>query len=223
MKTTIDIVFFGYDISEDDLKVLLIKRKYNPYKNNWSLIGGYIDDNDEIEDAITKVCNREANIDITKYYLEQLYTFGGVKRDSRERTITIAYYGLINIIPTYTNEIDISWISINDVKKMDNLAFDHSIILKTAVDRLKNKIKYQPIGFDLLPEYFLMSDLYNLYCTILNRKLDKANFSKKILKYNLLELVDKKTDNVGRPKHVYRFNYEKYQELNREGFYFEIK
>lgn len=222
MKATIDIVLFGYDISENDLKVLLIKRKYNPFKNQLALIGGYIDDSDSIENTIIQVCKREAYIDITQYYLEQLYTFGDVKRDSRERTITVAYYGLVNIIPTYTDELDISWVSIND-KKIDSLAFDHSIILKTAIDRLKNKIKYQPIGFDLLPEYFLMNDLYNLYCTILNKSLDKANFSKKILKYDLLELVDKKIDTVGRPKHIYKFKYDKYQELKMNGFYFEIK
>ncbi len=224
MKVTIDVVLFGYDISNNDLKVLLIKRKYNPYRNQWALIGGYIDDNDEIEKTISNVCKREANIDIENYYLEQLYTFSKVKRDSRERTITVAYYGLINMISsTYTNEIDISWVSLNDTKILDNLAFDHSTILKSAISRLQNKIKYQPIGFDLLPETFYMCDLYNLYETILNHSLDKANFSKKILKHGLLELVAKKSESVGRPKHIYRFNYDKYQELNKNGFYFEIK
>jgi 8-oxo-dGTP diphosphatase len=220
MKITADIVLFGYDLNQKDLKILLIKRNYAPFIDEWALSGGFVSDTENLESAVSRIFKFETSIETDNIYLEQLYSFGEVNRDPRERIITISYYGLSKTIETSSaSEKAVKWFSINEIPK---LAFDHIDIVNMALKRLRGKIIYQPIGFELLPDKFTMDELLNLYETILNKKLDKRNFSKKIRKYDILEFIEERNNSVGRPKHIYKFNKEKYNELLNSGFYFEL-
>lgn len=222
IKVAVDAIVFGYH--DNQIKVLLIKQKFGELKNQWGLVGGFVHNNETLGDAVNRELNEEAGIKVN--YLEQLYTFGDeIERDPRFRVISIAYFGLVNttkyILKADTDADDAQWFTINELPK---LAFDHSTIIEKAYQRLQNKLKYQPIGFDLLPKEFLFSDLENLYCTILEKEIDRRNFRKKILSFEIIEetnnLSPKKS---GRPAKLFKFNEVKYNELVKEGFVFEIK
>lgn len=221
MEVTVDAVIFGY--VEDDLKILLIERTYEPFQNTWSLPGGYVKDTESIDDAIErKVSNKTG---IKSLYLEQLYTFGEIDRDPRGRIVSVAYYGLVKPgdykLQASTGAKDVEWFSINDFPK--ELAFDHSNIIETALDRLKGKVRYMPIGFELLPEKFSLGQIQNLYETILDISFDPANFRKKFLKLDILDKLEEKEENPkGRPGNLYRFNKVKYNQKLKNGFYFEV-
>jgi len=222
IKVAVDAVVFGYRNS--NLYVLLIQQKFDGQKPYWALPGGLVQDNEPLIDAVKRELKEETNVDVN--YLEQLYTFGDdITRDSRNRVISVAYFGLIDssktIIKADTDADNVQWFTINQVP---NLAFDHNGIIKTAIARLKAKLTYQPIGFDLLPAEFLFSDLENLYCTILEKEIDRRNFRKKILSFGIVEETDKFSDKKGgRPAKLFRFKKQQYKEMEQEGFYFEIK
>ena len=221
MKVTVDGVIFGY--VENDLRILLIKRKYDPFQNCWALPGGYVEENETIESAVLREVNEETGID--NLYLEQLYTFGDTDRDPRGRIISIAYYGLVQPsnykLNASTDAKDVEWFSVNDLPKQ--LAFDHSNIIKTALERLKGKVRYMPIGFELLSKKFSLGQIQNLYETILDISFDPANFRKKFLKLDILDKLEEKEENPkGRPGNLYRFNKVKYNKKLKDGFYFEI-
>lgn len=221
MEVTVDAVIFGY--VENDLRLLLIKRKYDPFQNHWALPGGYVDDDETVETAVIRELKEETGID--NLYLEQLYTFGDIKRDPRGRTISIAYYGLVQPsdydVNASTDAEDVEWFSVNNLPK--ELAFDHSDIIKIAQDRLKGKLRYMPIGFELLPEKFPLSQIQDLYETVLDIEFDPANFRKKFLKLDILDkLRDKEENPKGRPGNLYRFNKVKYNQKLKDGFYFEV-
>jgi 8-oxo-dGTP diphosphatase len=153
-----------------------------------------------------------------------LYTFGSVGRDPRERVVTVAYYALVNLnehqIASSTDARNAAWFSVYDIP---SLAFDHAEILENAHERLRGKIRYQPIGFELLPEKFSLTQLQRLYEKILDRPIDKRNFRKKILKMDILEELDEvETDVAHRAARLYRFDQTKYTEQVRVGFNFEL-
>lgn len=223
---TVDGVIFTYH--EGELKVLLIKRKIEPFKDVYALPGGFLNENETGEHAISRVLNDECGLNILHYgYLEQLYTFTDVERDPRQRVISITYYGLINSIGCNLDlendhASEVKWYSVGWVGRM-GLAFDHKKIFRYAVQRLQNKVRYEPIGFDLLPEYFTLSELHELYSAILDKDIDRRNFNKKILKYSLLGETNLKTSgHVGRQAKLYKFNESVYKNLVVEGFNFEI-
>jgi len=221
IKIAVDAIVFGYE--SNVLKVLLIKQKFGELKNQWALVGGFVLDGESLENAVYRELKEEAGISVT--YLEQLYTFGDVDRDPRMRVVSVAYFGLVNStklqLKADTDAEDARWFPFNDLPKM---AFDHEKILKMAYERLKNKLMYQPIGFDLLPDEFAFSDLENLYSTIINANIDRRNFRKKIQSYQLLiettKIAGKKS---GRPARLFKFDKQKYEQLSASGFYFEIK
>lgn len=221
IKIAVDAIVFGY--SKNSLSVLLIKQKFGLLKNEWALVGGFVKDNETLHNAVTRELQEEAGIKVN--YLEQLYTFGDdINRDPRFRVISVAYFALVNstknILTADTDADDAKWFPINEIPK---LAFDHHLILKTALQRLKSKLVYQPIGFDLLPKEFLFSDLENLYCTILEKEIDRRNFRKKLLSFDILEETDKFSNKKnGRPAKLFKFNKPKYNTLLKEGFIFEI-
>jgi 8-oxo-dGTP diphosphatase len=165
---------------------------------------------------------------VTVDYLEQLYTFTKVDRDPRGRTITIAYYALVNPakfeIAADTDASHVQWVPVEEALKL-KLGFDHNSILEYALTRLRNKIKYEPIGFDLLPEKFKLSDLHKLYETILNVNLDLGNFYKKIQSYKILTQTKEvsKAPGVGRKGRLYQFDKKTYEKMKKSGFLFELQ
>ena len=220
-SVTVDCVVFGLDDLQK-LKVLLIKRGVAPYKDKWALPGGFVKIDESIAAAAARELQEETGIE--QVFLEQLYTFGEVDRDPRDRIITVAYYALVNteeyILQAHTDAQDAEWFA---VEKLPELAFDHQKILNVAKQRLKGKLRYQPIGFELLPTKFTLTQLQKLYETVLEQKLDKRNFRKKILKMKLL--IDLKQMQAGvshRPAKLYQFDKERYQQLEKKGFNFEI-
>ena len=217
---TVDGVVFGYD--DADLKVLLIQRDLAPYKGKWALPGGFVNINESLEDAARRELEEETGI--TKLYLEQLYTFGEPKRDPRERVISVAYYALVKLadhaVRAASDARNGAWFPVADLPQ---LAFDHEEILEVALRRLKGKIRYEPIGFELLPEKFPLSELQRLYETILEQPLDKRNFRKKILSMGLLADTEEIQQDVAhRAARLYRFDEPTYRRLNKAGFNFEL-
>jgi 8-oxo-dGTP diphosphatase len=222
IKVAVDAIVFGY--SHNQLMVLLIRRKYGELKGQWALPGGFVKDDEGLDTAVVRELQEEAGISVS--FLEQLYTFGDqVDRDPRFRVISVAYFALVNpsrlVLKADTDADDAQWFPIQELPV---LAFDHADIIRMAVARLQSKLKYQPIGFDLLPEQFLFSDLEQLYATILNQDIDRRNFRKKILSLGVVEETTQKVQQQsGRPAMLFRFNKRKYQKLQKEGISFEIK
>lgn len=222
IKVAVDAVVFGYT-SKDGLQVLLIKRKESPFKGSWALPGGLIGDKESPEKAMERELREEAGISIN--YLEQLYTFGKPGRDPRNRVISIAYYGLVKPgrfeLHASTDAADAGWFGMESLPK---LAFDHKEIISTAHQRLRGKMQYQPIGFELLEEKFPFSDLEKLYATVLGRDIDRRNFKKKITGFGFIEETSEKQTlaGAGRPGNLYRFNEKEYFRLVEEGILFEI-
>ncbi len=222
IKVAVDAVVFGYT-SKEGLSVLLIKRNIQPFKNSWALPGGLVGDDESLEEAIQRELKEETGVNIN--YLEQLYSFGKPGRDPRNRVISITYYGLVKPeafeLHADTDAADVAWFNI---KKLPQLAFDHQEILSAAHERLKSKMLYQPVGFELLEEKFPFSELEKLYMAVLDRPIDRRNFKKKISKFGFLEETTEKQalDGAGRPGNLFRFNEKKYFQLLKEGINFEV-
>ncbi|MBV7528561.1 8-oxo-dGTP diphosphatase [Chitinophaga jiangningensis] len=222
IKLTVDAVVFGY-IPKEGIVVLLIKRTIEPFLHSWALPGGFVRDEESLEHAVTRELLTEAGVNIN--YLEQLYTFGMPNRDPRGRVVSIAYFGLVNPtnfkLAASSDAEDASWFNIKD---LPDLAFDHATIINLAVGRLRNKIRYEPIGFELLDKKFPIADLEKLYETLLDRPIDRRNFQKKINHLGILIAHNEKQKQVsqGRPAKLFSFNEEKYFQLKKDGMAFEI-
>ncbi|WP_286897139.1 MULTISPECIES: NUDIX hydrolase [Sphingobacterium] len=217
---TVDCVIFGFD--KNQLKVLLTKRAIEPFLGKWAFPGGFIQEDENADDCALRKLQEEAGL--KDIFLEQLYTFSDLARDPRGRVISIAYYALVRP-DAYTLEagVDIDAVQWFGIDEKLNLAFDHKQILNTAIQRLRGKIRYQPIGFELLPKQFTLPDLHNLYETVLQRSIDRGNFRKKILSMGLLiDHSDKQKDRRARAAKIYSFDRVKYKELTESGFYFEV-
>ncbi|MDX2097550.1 MAG: NUDIX domain-containing protein [Leptolyngbyaceae cyanobacterium bins.59] len=219
---TVDCVVFGFELSERDLKVLLIERKLPPFAGQWALPGGFVRVEESVEAAALRELREETGLD--RVFLEQLYTFGEPDRDPRERVVTIAYYALVSLnespIQAATDARDAAWFSIRQVP---SLAFDHDRILAMALARLKGKVRYEPIGFELLPKKFTLTQLQKLYELILGVELDKRNFRKKLLQMEFLTKLDELETGVAhRAAYLYEFDEQKYRQLKEKGFNFEI-
>lgn len=202
-SVTVDIVIFT--IRDEDLKVLLIKRKNPPYQGKWAIPGGFVGYDEPLEEAAFRELYEETGV--RDVFIEQLYTFGKPDRDPRKRVITVAYYALVsseNIRVRPDSDVsDVRWFSIYDLPK---LAFDHDKILNCALDRLRTRLMHSKIAFQLLPEKFTLTELQNAYEIILDKELDKRNFRKKILSSNILEETgEKKAEGRHRPARLYRF------------------
>lgn len=217
---TVDCVVFGLDA--DGLRILLIERGQDPYKGQWALPGGFVRLDETLPEAARRELQEETGV--APAYLEQLYTFSELDRDPRERVVSVAYYALVKLsahhVQAATDASDAQWFPADDPPA---LAFDHDRILGVALERLRGKVRYQPVGFDLLPEKFTLTELQRMYEIILGRALDKRNFRKKINSMNLLEALDEHQRGVAhRAARLYRFDKARYEELVQRGFNFEI-
>ncbi len=222
IRIAVDAIVFGY--KNNSLYVLLIEQQFGSAEKYWAVPGGLVKNDESLSDAVIRELHEETNVQLT--FMEQLYTFGDdVFRDSRNRVISVAYYALVDAsnleIKADSDAERVQWCKIDAIP---TLAFDHNLIIEKAIIRLKAKLTYEPIGFDLLPDEFLFSELENLYCTILEKEIDRRNFRKKILSYGFLEETDHFSPiKSGRPAKLFRFNKSKYNDLIDKGFHFEIK
>ncbi len=217
---SVDNVIFGFD--KGALKVLLIKRAGEPYKDFWALPGALVRPDEDLDEAAFRILEELTGVE--NVYLDQVHTFGEVNRHPKGRVITIAYYSLVNVEKIKTQAASfaqkVAW---KEVKKIDKLAFDHLKIMKTCLQKLKINVKYQPIGFELLPEKFTLTELQQLYEAILQVDLDKRNFRKKIMSMNVLKSSNEMQKGVAhRPAKLYSFDTEKYKKHKEEGYIFEI-
>ena len=217
---TVDCIIFGFD--GQSIKVMLIQRKSEPFAQNWALPGAFVNENESLEGCAERVLQKEGNI--SGVYLEQLFTFGSPSRDPRERVISVAYMGLVKTadfeLIAGNDELQVEW---RDITKIPDLAFDHSQILQTAIDRIRGKIRYQPIGFELMNAKFTVPQLQQLYEAILGKSLDRRNFRKKLLSMQILKQLPEKQQNVAhKAASYYQFDRERYEVLMKEGIYLEL-
>lgn len=222
---TVDIVVFGFDERDRTLDVLLIKRKNDPFKGFFALPGGFVEEEESLSQAAIRELKEETGLRVS--YLEQLYTFGQPKRDPRGWSVTVAYFGLVrsqnHLVTAGDDAAEACWRDAHATLGEMPLAFDHSIILLAAHERLRNKIRYSPIGFDLLPDTFTIAQLLALYQAILGpeHEIDKRNFYRKALALGVLEDVGE-TTGPGKPSRLYRFDRKAYERLTKRGINFEI-
>jgi len=217
---TVDCVIFAWD--DQSIKVLLIERAGEPFKGKWAFPGGFVDMDETTETAAKRELQEETGID--NMYLEQLYTFSKVDRDPRGRVVSVAYFALVKLsdyqVVAASDANRAEWFAIDQVPA---LAFDHQDIYEVAIERLRNKIRYQPVGFELLPEKFTLSQLQSLYESILGKELDKRNFRKKIVGMSMLVDCQERQKGVAhRAAKLYSFDRKAYLDAQANGFIFEI-
>lgn len=212
VRVTVDSVVMT--VQEDTLEVLLIKRKYEPFKATWALPGGFLETSDKsIEDAVARELYEETNV--SNVYLEQLFTFGDKGRDPRGRVVTVAYLALIRQegfeLRTSSEASGVAWWP---VKALPELAFDHERIITYAHQRLKYKIEYSPAAFKLLPDKFTLRDLQMIYEGVLGKTIDNRNFRKKFLNTGVLQELEETTQESSfRPARLYSFSEEEFEKL----------
>lgn len=221
IKVAVDAVVFGY--AGHQLQILLIQQKFGVHQDQWALPGGFVKDEETLDAAVLRELKEETGVEAN--YLEQLYSFGAINRDERARVVSIAYLALINPknykLKADTDAKDVRWFNITEIP---SLAFDHKDIIQAGIKRLRTQINLQPIGFELLNKKFPFSDLEHLYQSILDKKIDRRNFRKKILSFGILEETNEvQKINSGRPAKLFKFNQKKYRQLEKKGFHFEIK
>ncbi len=216
----LDCIIFGFDAGE--LKLLLLKRKFEPAKGEWSLMGGFLKNYESLDEGARRILLQLTGL--TNIYMEQLQSYGDVNRDPGERTISIAFYALIKVDENDRKLAEAHgahWISIN---KVPTLIFDHNKMVEKALKTLRNKIVTKPIGFELLSEKFTLPQLQSLYEAINQEQLDKRNFRKRILETGLLDKMDEKEKGSSKKgAFYYMFNKEKYRMFAEMGFHFQMK
>ena len=217
-SVTTDCVIFGFDGGK--LKVLLVERGLEPYKGRWAFPGGFVKMDESCEEGALRELEEETALKGT--YVQQFHTYSAPNRDPRERVITVAFFALVRIqeVEAGDDANKAQWFAID---KVPQLAFDHDVILRDALKRLRERIHFQPTGFALLPEKFTMRQLQNLYEAILDVHFDRGNFSKKMLHFNILTPLDETVrPTPKREARLYRFNKESYDDLKQKGFRLEF-
>ncbi|MGC9343605.1 MAG: NUDIX hydrolase [Bacteroidales bacterium] len=214
-----DVIIFGFDTEK--LRLLLIKRNFEPEKGKWSLMGGFLKKDEDLDHAAGRVLNDLTGME--GIYLEQLAAYGDINRDSAGRVISISYYALINsdkFDDSYSSEFRAKWFSIDEVPE---LIFDHNIMVEKALKRLRRRCRSQPVGLELLPEKFTLPQLLKLYEAIYQQEFDKRNFRKKILSFGVLrKLEEKDHESSKKGAFLYKFEKEKYERMLESGGQFGI-
>lgn len=215
---TTDCVIFGFDGTK--LKILLIRRGIDPYKGKWALPGGFLNPEETAETGALRELKEETNLESA--YIEQFHTYSDPDRDPRERVITIAYLALVKLqeVKGGDDAAEAQWFPVNEVPQ---LAFDHDVILRDALSRLRERIHFHPIGHDLLPEKFTIKELQTLYEAVLGVNFDRRNFAKKMLHLEILTQLDETVwPTPKRKATLFKFNIAKYHELKQHGFRLEF-
>ena len=215
---TTDCVIFGFDGSE--LQVLLIERGIEPFKGKWAFPGGFLNMDETAGEGAMRELKEETGLE--NAYIEQFNTYSEPGRDPRERVITIAHYALVRIqeVKGGDDAAKAQWFPIDEVPQ---LAFDHDKILRDAMRKLRERIHFEPIGFELLPEKFTMKELQILYESILGVKFDRRNFAKKMMHYELLNQLDETVrPTAKRDALLYSFNKDNYELFKKKGFQLEF-
>jgi ADP-ribose pyrophosphatase YjhB (NUDIX family) len=210
----VDCIVFGFD--EGALKLLIHKRKFEPAKGQWSLFGGFMKEEESLEDAANRILHELTGLE--KIYMEQLQTYGEINRDPAGRVISVAYYALIpahKYSEASSNRYDATWVSLSDLPP---LIMDHDQMVQKGLRRLRRRATTEPLGFELLPREFTMPQLQDLYEAIFQSTLDKRNFRKKILSLDVFVKLDRKDmSNSRKGAYLYRFDRRKYKKLMEAG------
>lgn len=215
---TTDCVIFGFDGL--NLKILLIQRGVEPFKGRWALPGGFLKPDESAEVGALRELKEETGLEPA--YIEQFHAYSQPDRDPRERVITLAYLALVKMqeVKGGDDATDARWFSIDSVPQ---LAFDHDVILRDALARLRERIHFHPIGYDLLPDKFTLKELQTLYESVLGVHFDRRNFAKKMLHLDILiQLEETVWPTPKREANLFKFNLDKYQELKQRGFRLEF-
>ncbi len=217
----VDSIIFGFNENERELKLLILKRKFEPALGEWSLMGGFVNPEESLDNAAKRIVAELTGLN--NVYMEQLYAFGDLNRDPGGRIVSVAYFSLIKLNDydrELANKHGAYWISLSE---LPNLIFDHNEMVKKALRKLRIRARTQPIGFELLPEKFTIPQLQSLYEAIYQTPFDKRNFRRKLLSMDLLiKLEEKEKETSKKGAFYYRFNQKKYEELLQKGFNFEI-
>ena len=216
MQVTVDVVIFT--IQQRVLKVLLVKRKIAPFKGQFAIPGGFVLENEDLDQAALRELKEETGV--SDVYLEQLYSFGKPDRDPRGRVVTIAYFALISAdrkLKAGSDAAEAAWFPMDDLPP---LAFDHATILNYALERLRNKLEYTTVGFQLLPEKFTLTELQEVYTAILGKELDKRNFRRKMSVLKILKPLPEYRRGGQRPAQLYRFVAARFEKLKDKGILF---
>jgi ADP-ribose pyrophosphatase YjhB (NUDIX family) len=217
----VDCIIFGYDILEKEIKLLLFKRIVEPAKGRWSLAGGFVEPNESLDDAASRILRKLTGLE--SVYMKQSFAYGETDRDPGDRVISVAYFALITIRDINKELAEQNGVSWRSLSKLPDLIFDHPNMVKRALTELQNQIKIRPVGFELLPEKFTLVQLQDLYEAIYQRKIDKRNFRKKILSMGILEKLDEKERETSKKgAFYYKFNEDTYKRLRQNGFYFNL-
>ena len=221
LLVAVDSIIFGFNENEHDLKLLLLKRNFQPEEGNWSLMGGFVAPDENLDDAAKRIVTQLTGLN--DVYMEQLYTFGDINRDSGGRIVSVAYFSLIKINEhdsKLVKEHGAFWVPLAE---LPTLIFDHNEMVQKALRKLRIRARTQPIGFELLPEKFTIPQIQRLYEAIYQFPFDKRNFRRKLLAMDLLEKLDEKEKTTSRKGAFYCcFNQKKYDELVERGFNFDL-
>ncbi|HOU95440.1 MAG TPA: NUDIX domain-containing protein [Bacteroidales bacterium] len=217
----VDCIIFGYDIIEKEIKLLLVKRNFEPARGQWSLAGGFVMENESLDEAAIRILYNLTGL--RNIYMEQNYIYGDVNRDPGARVISTSYYALIKIQDIDNQITEMNGAHWRSLSRLPELIFDHPVMVKKAMEELQKQIKIKPVGFELLPEKFTLVQLQDLYEAIYQKKIDKRNFRKKMLSMNLLEKLNEKEKQTSKKgAWYYKFIPEKYALFTMNGFYFSL-
>ena len=219
---TVDCVIFGLDLEEENLKVMLIERDLEPFAGMWAIPGGFVRSGETLEAAAVRELQEETGV--ADVFLEQLYTFGDPGRDPRGWVVSVAYYALVSpekhTVQAATDARQARWFP---VTSLPPLAFDHAEILGVALERVRGKLTYAPIGFELLPRKFTIKQLQKLYEIVVGRRIDNRNFRKKIFGMDVLQETGEMQRGVPhRAARLYKFDERKYRQLIKRGLSFGL-
>lgn len=219
---TVDCVIFGLDLEEETLKVMLVQRDVEPFEGEWATPGGFVRRGETLMEAASRELEEETGI--ADVFLEQLYTFGDPDRDPRGWIVSVAYYALVSPdkhhIHATADARQAKWFPVTSAPR---LAFDHQEIFDTALERVRGKLTYAPLGFELLPQKFTIKQLQKVYEIVLGRRLDNRNFRKKIFAMGVLrELGEMQKGVPHRAARLYKFDERKYNQMIKRGLSFEL-